>query len=75
MKQIHKSNNQYYSEKEIAKRFKVTVVTLCNMRKAGKIDFIKIGNSVRYPQHVYDGIIKLDRSTIQDVKHSKNEWG
>jgi hypothetical protein len=54
------SNNQYYSEKEISKRFKVSVVTLCNMRKAGKIDFIRVGNSVRYPQHVYNGIMQLE---------------
>jgi hypothetical protein len=55
---IQKKIDGYYSEKEIAKRFKVSTVTLCNLRKAGKIDFIRIGNTIRYPQYVYDGIIK-----------------
>jgi excisionase family DNA binding protein len=50
----------FYTTKEISKRLKVSDVTLCNLRKAGKIDFIRVGNSVRYPQHVYDGIMQLD---------------
>jgi hypothetical protein len=51
----------FYTEKEISKRFNVSIVTLCNLRKQGKIDFLKIGGSVRYPRHVYDGIMKSEK--------------
>jgi hypothetical protein len=56
-----KDNSKMYTEKEISKRFGVSKVTLHKMRKANKIDFIQIGGSIRYPQHVYDGIIKLTK--------------
>jgi len=56
-----KENSKMYTEKEISKRFRVTTVTLHKMRKTNKIDFIKIGGSIRYPQHVYDGIMKLTK--------------
>jgi len=56
-----KENSKMYTEKEISKRFRVSTVTLNKMRKTNKIDFIKIGGSIRYPQHVYDGIMKLTK--------------
>ncbi len=56
-----KDNSQMFTEKQISKRFGVSTVTLHKMRKAGKIDFIQIGGSIRYPQHVYDGVIQLTK--------------
>jgi len=56
--QKENSSDKFYTEKEIAKRFRVTVVTLCKLRKKGEIDFIRVGNSIRYPAHVFDGIMK-----------------
>lgn len=52
---------KFYTEKEISERFRITTVTLHKMRKSNKIDFIQIGGSIRYPQHVYDGIMKLTK--------------
>ena len=52
------NNIKFYTEKEISERFRISQVTLHKMRKANKIDFVKIGGSIRYPQHVYDGIMK-----------------
>ena len=56
-----KDNGQLFTEKEISKRLRVSTVTLHKMRKSNKIDFIQIGGSIRYPQHVYDGIMKLTK--------------
>lgn len=56
-----KESNRLFTEKEISKRLRVSTVTLHKMRKANKIDFIQIGGSIRYPQHVYDGIIQLTK--------------
>jgi len=49
---------KFYTDKEISQRFRISSVTLHKMRKSNKIDFVKIGGSIRYPQHVYDGIMK-----------------
>jgi len=51
-------NIKFYTDKEISQRFRISSVTLHKMRKSNKIDFVKIGGSIRYPQHVYDGIMK-----------------
>ena len=49
--------NKFYTEKEISKRLRITIQSLCKLRKNNNIDFIKVGNSVRYPEHVYNGIL------------------
>ncbi len=54
-------NNRLYTEKEISKRLRVSTVTLHKMRKAGKIDFFQVGGSIRYPQHVYDGVMQISK--------------
>lgn len=55
------NKNQLYTEKEISKRLRVSIVTLYKMRKTGKIDFIQVGGTIRYPQYVYDGIMQLNK--------------
>jgi excisionase family DNA binding protein len=50
---------QFYTEKEIAKRLRVTLPTLRSMRIQGKIDFIRFGRIIRYPDHVYQGKLKM----------------
>lgn len=52
--------DKFYTEREIAKRLNVTVVTLCKLRKNKEIDFFRVGNSVRYPSHVWNGVLKLE---------------
>ena len=56
-----KENDRLYTEREISKRLRVSTVTLYKMRKASQIDYTQIGGSIRYPQYVYDGIIKLTK--------------
>lgn len=48
---------KFYTEKEISKRLRITIQSLCKLRKNNDIDFIKVGASVRYPEHVYNGIM------------------
>lgn len=48
---------KFYTEKEISKRLRITIQSLCKLRKNSDIDFIKVGASVRYPEHVYNGIM------------------
>lgn len=52
-----KDNSKFYTEKEISKRLRITIQSLCKLRKNNEIDFIKVGASVRYPEHVYNGIM------------------
>jgi hypothetical protein len=51
-------NNKFYTEKEIARKLRISLVTLGKLRKQTQIDFIKIGNSIRYPEHVYNGLMQ-----------------
>ena len=51
-------NNKFYTEKEIARKLRISLVTLGKLRKQAQIDFIKIGNSIRYPEHVYNGLMQ-----------------
>ncbi len=48
---------KFYTEKEISKRLRITIQSLCKLRKNNDIDFIKVGASVRYPEHVFNGIM------------------
>lgn len=50
--------NKFYKESEIAKRLRISLPTLGKLRKKNEIDFIKIGNSIRYPDHVFNGVMK-----------------
>ena len=52
-----KENSKFYTEKEISKRLRITIQSLCKLRKNNEIDFIKVGESVRYPEHVYNGVM------------------
>lgn len=51
--------NKFYKESEIAKRFRISLPTLGKLRKKNEIDFIKVGDSIRYPDHVFNGIMKM----------------
>ncbi len=51
--------NKFYKESEIAKRLRISLPTLGKLRKKNEIDFIKIGDSIRYPDHVFNGIMKM----------------
>lgn len=51
-------NYKFYTEKEIARKLRISLVTLGKLRKQAQIDFIKIGNSIRYPEHVYNGLMQ-----------------
>jgi hypothetical protein len=64
---------KFYTEKEIAKRFGITIQSLCKLRKNNEIDFIKVGASVRYPEHVYNGVMLNPNFNIKiNVDSSKN---
>jgi excisionase family DNA binding protein len=52
-------NTKFYTEKEIAKKLRISLPTLGKLRKDKGIDFIKVGNSVRYPEHVFNGILLM----------------
>jgi excisionase family DNA binding protein len=51
--------NKFYKESEIAKRLRISLPTLGKLRKKNEIDFIKVGDSIRYPDHVFNGIMKM----------------
>jgi len=51
--------NKFYTEREIAKRLRISLPTLGKLRKENQIDYFKIGTSVRYPEHVFNGIMKM----------------
>ena len=57
-----KNENQrkWYTEQEVAHRYRLSLPTLKKMRDAGEIDYIRLGKSVRYPEHVIDGILKKE---------------
>ncbi len=52
-------NSKFYTEKEIAKRLRISLPTLGKLRKDKDIDFIMVGNSIRYPEHVFNGILLM----------------
>lgn len=51
--------NKFYTEKEIARRLRLSLPTIGKLRKDNLIDYIRIGNSIRYPEHVYNGIMLM----------------
>lgn len=51
--------SKFYTEKEIARRLRISLPTLGKLRKENQIDYFKIGTSVRYPEHVFHGIMKM----------------
>jgi len=53
------NEKQFFTNREIAKVLRVTLPTLKKMRDKGQIDFIRLGKNIRYPKHVYQGILKL----------------
>jgi excisionase family DNA binding protein len=53
------SINKFYTEREIAKRLRISLPTLGKLRKNNQIDYFRIGNSVRYPAHVFNGIMLM----------------
>jgi excisionase family DNA binding protein len=53
------SINKFYTEREIAKRLRISLPTLGKLRKKNEIDFIKVGDSIRYPDHVFNGVMKM----------------
>ena len=53
------SITKFYTEREIARRLRISLPTLGKLRKKNEIDFIKIGDSIRYPDHVFNGIMKM----------------
>jgi len=55
-----KKEQQFFTEKEVAKQLRVTLPTLFAMRKQGKIDFIRVGKNIRYPLHVFNGKLKAE---------------
>ncbi len=61
--------SKFYTEKEIAKRLRISLPTLGKLRKDKDIDFIKVGNSIRYPEHVFNGILLMPNfnETIGEV--------
>jgi hypothetical protein len=64
---------KFYTEKEISKRLRITIQSLCKLRKNNDIDFIKVGASVRYPEHVYNGIMLNPNFNVRipiDVKNN-----
>ncbi len=64
---------KFYTEKEISKRLRITIQSLCKLRKNNEIDFIKVGASVRYPEHVYNGVMLNPNFNIKTtVDSSKN---
>jgi hypothetical protein len=64
---------KFYTEKEISKRLRITIQSLCKLRKNNEIDFIKVGASVRYPEHVYNGVMLNPNFNIKTtVDASKN---
>jgi len=52
------AQTKFFTEKEVAKKLRISLVTLGKLRKQTQIDFIKIGNSIRYPEHVYNGLMQ-----------------
>lgn len=60
MKNLKESPKGFYFEKEIAKQLRITLPTLKSMRDKGQIDFFRIGKSIRYPAHVFQGKLKLE---------------
>lgn len=63
--------NKFYTEKEISKRLRITIQSLCKLRKNKDIDFIKVGSSVRYPEHVYNGILLNPNFNIRFIVDEK----
>ncbi len=59
--------NKFYTEREIAKRLRISLPTLGKLRKENQIDYFRIGTSVRYPEHVYNGIMLMPNFS--------EEWG
>lgn len=51
--------NKFYTEKEIARRLRISLPTIGKLRKDNLIDYIRIGNSIRYPEHVFNGIMQM----------------
>lgn len=48
----------FYNTKQVAQKFRVTKATIKNLVVQNKIDSIKIGNSIRFPEYVMRGILK-----------------
>lgn len=53
------TTKKFYTEREIAKRLRISLPTLGKLRKENQIDYFKIGASVRYPEHVFNGVMKM----------------
>lgn len=51
---------KFFTEAEVARRYRITRPTIRKMRDEGKIDFIRVGKSIRYPEHVIEGILKKE---------------
>lgn len=59
---LRQNEEQFFTEKEICKRLRVTLPTLKSMRDKGQIDYFRIGKNIRYPRHVFEGHLKMEGS-------------